>query len=114
MGHSRATAEQALAGIDAGARHVTHLFNAMGAFHQREPGLSGVALADTRLSADLICDGVHVHPLAVAFASRALQERLLLITDQISPPAEGVGFGSGAVRAEGAAWRTESGALAGS
>jgi len=114
MGHSRASADEVLTGIDAGARHVTHLFNAMGVLHHREPGLAGVALADTRLSADLICDGAHVHPQAVAFASRALAERLLLITDQIAPPAGATGFGSGALRAERGAWRTEAGALAGS
>lgn len=114
MGHSRASAEEVSRGIDAGAHHVTHLFNAMGALHHREPGLAGVALADSRLSADLICDGVHVHPQVVAFATRALAERLLLITDQIAPPPGEAGFGSGALRPEGGAWRTQSGALAGS
>ncbi|MFP8875418.1 MAG: N-acetylglucosamine-6-phosphate deacetylase [Myxococcota bacterium] len=114
LGHSRASSEQALSGVDAGARHVTHLFNAMGPFHHREPGLVGVALADSRLSADLICDGVHVHPLALGFAAQALGERLLAITDQLAPPPGEPSFGSGALHAADAAWRTESGALAGS
>ena len=114
LGHSCASAEQALSGVEAGARHVTHLFNAMGAFHHREPGLAGVALADSRLSADLICDGVHVHPLTLGFAARALAERLLAITDQLVPPAGDTSFGSGALHAADAAWRTQSGALAGS
>jgi len=114
MGHSCASAEAVESGIEAGARHVTHLFNAMGSFHHREPGLAGVALADPRVSADLICDGIHVHPLTVAFASRALAERMLLITDQIAPPDPAAAFGSGALRAERGAWRTPSGGLAGS
>jgi len=114
MGHSHASSDQALTGIEAGARHVTHLFNAMGPIHHREAGLAGVALADSRLSADLICDGVHVSPIAVAFASNALSERLLLITDQIAPPDGENTFGSGELKADRGAWRTGSGALAGS
>ena len=75
-----------------GARHVTHLWNAMSGLHHRAPGLAGAALADDRLSCDLICDGVHVHPLAVRLAARAKRERLLLITDRV---AAGVGLRRG-------------------
>ena len=71
LGHSTATYEQALAGADAGARLVTHLFNGMGPLHHRSPGLVGAALHDPRLTPSLIADGVHVHPavLGVAFAA---------------------------------------------
>jgi N-acetylglucosamine-6-phosphate deacetylase len=117
LGHSRADAAGVEAAIARGARHVTHLFNAMGPLHHREPGLAGVALADTRLTADLICDGAHVHPTVVRAAARALGDRLLLITDRIEPLARGSGplsFGSGDVRDDGVALRLPDGRLAGS
>ena len=83
LGHSPATAAQATAAVDAGARWVTHLFNAMAPLHHREPGLAGVALADERLHVGLIPDGVHVHPQVVATAQRALGERLTIVTDAV-------------------------------
>ncbi len=83
MGHSIATAEQVRAATDRGASHVTHLFNAMGALHHREPGLAGVAMTDDRLTCDLICDGVHVDPAIVKLAAKAKRDRLILITDRI-------------------------------
>ena len=83
LGHSAATAAEATAGVDAGARWVTHLFNAMAPMHHREPGLAGVALADRRLHVGLIPDGVHVHPSVVALAQRALGPRLTLVTDAV-------------------------------
>ncbi len=84
IGHSAATAAQATIAIDAGARSVTHLFNAMSPLHHREPGVTGVALMDERLHAGLIADGVHVHPLAVALAQRLLGDRLVLVTDAVA------------------------------
>jgi N-acetylglucosamine-6-phosphate deacetylase len=84
LGHSGATAAQATAGIDAGARWVTHLFNAMAPLHHRAPGLVGVALADGRVHAGLIVDGIHVDPAVVALAQRALGERLTLVTDAVA------------------------------
>jgi N-acetylglucosamine-6-phosphate deacetylase len=117
LGHSRARVEEVEEAVDRGARHVTHLFNAMGALHHREPGLAGAALADPRLSADLICDGAHLHPLVVRLAARALGERLLLITDRVTPPRDpdaGASFGSGVLSDDGVALRTPDGHLAGS
>jgi len=111
LGHSQADAEQVGAAVAAGARHVTHLWNAMSGIHHRAPGLAGAALADERLSCDLICDGVHVHPLAVRLAARAKRERLLLITDRVSA---GGGFGGGALLDDGTALRLADGRLAGS
>jgi N-acetylglucosamine-6-phosphate deacetylase len=83
----------------------------MSGIHHRDPGLAGVALADDRLSCDLICDGVHVHPTAVCLAARAKQERLLLITDRV---VAGSGFGSGGLVDDGTALRLADGRLAGS
>lgn len=96
LGHSAATTEEATAGIDAGARWVTHLFNGMPPFHHRQPGLPGVALTDARVRVGLIADGVHVHPTAVAVAHRALGDRLVLVTDAVGPmglPSEAAGAG---------------------
>ena len=83
-GHSSASAEQATAAIDAGVTAVTHLFNAMGPLHHRDPGLAGVALTDERVRVGAIADGVHLHPAAVALAARALGERLCLVTDAMA------------------------------
>ena len=63
---------------------MTHLFNGMGPFHHRAPGLAGVALADERVRVGLIADGVHVAPEAVALAQRALGGRLTLVTDAVA------------------------------
>jgi N-acetylglucosamine-6-phosphate deacetylase len=84
LGHTPATAEQASAAVDAGARWVTHLFNAMAPLHHREPGLAGVALSDERLHVGLIPDGIHVHPDVVKTAQRALGERLTIVTDAVA------------------------------
>ena len=111
LGHSQADAEQVGAAVADGARHVTHLWNAMSGLHHRAPGLAGAALADDRLSCDLICDGVHVHPLAVRLAARAKRERLILITDRV---AAGTGFGTGTLLDDGTALRLADGRLAGS
>ena len=85
LGHSTATHEQAVAGADAGARLVTHLFNGMGPLHHREPGLLGAALSDDRLTPSLIADGVHVHPAALRAAARAKADGgWILVTDAVA------------------------------
>jgi N-acetylglucosamine-6-phosphate deacetylase len=84
MGHSKATYERAIAGADAGAQLVTHLFNGMGPLHHRSPGLLGAALSDDRLVPSLIADGVHVHPAALRAAARAKgRGGWLLVTDAV-------------------------------
>lgn len=118
IGHTDATAEEARVAVDAGARWVTHLWNAMAPLHHREPGVVGVALTDERLYAGLIADGVHVHPTVVELAHRLLDERLVLVTDAVSAlglPAGTHRLGSQAV-AVGAApgVRLADGTLAGS
>ena len=120
LGHTLASAEQCESAVAAGARHATHLFNAMGAFHQRAPGLIGAALANDALSCDIICDGVHVHPSAVCAAARAKREKLALITDNVAVPRADQNanalpsFGAGAVHDDGVALRLADGTLAGS
>jgi N-acetylglucosamine-6-phosphate deacetylase len=108
LGHSGATADEARWAIDAGATWVTHLFNAMGPFHHRAPGLAGVALADDRVHVGLIADGAHVAPEAVAVAQRTLGRRLTLVTD--AAPAMGT---AGAADASRLADGTLAGGVAG-
>ena len=64
---------------------MTHLFNAMRPFAHRDPGPIGAALADADVVVGLICDGIHVDPVAVAMAWRALgPHRLNLVTDAVA------------------------------
>ena len=85
LGHTDATADEFAAGRAAGASYVTHLFNAMRPFGHRDPGPIGAALADPDVVVGLICDGLHVDPVAVAMAWRALgPHRLNLVTDAVS------------------------------
>ena len=85
LGHTNADAAQAQAGIQAGARHATHTFNAMRRIEHRSTGVVGVVLTDDLLTADIIADGVHVEPAMVEIFVRAKGlERALLITDATS------------------------------
>ena len=84
LGHSQATAADALHAIDAGASTVTHIFNGMAPFHHREPGLLDVALTDPRLTAMVILDGVHVSAYAFRLLVRAKGPGgVALVTDSI-------------------------------
>ncbi len=87
LGHSDAPYETAAAAADAGARGVTHLFNAMSQLGHRTPGLVGAALDHGGLWAGLIADGHHVHPAALRVALRAKQGpgRLFLVSDAMPP-----------------------------
>lgn len=82
IGHSDATYEQARAAMDAGARGVTHLYNAMSPLKHRDPGVVGAVLEDRQIYAGLIVDGAHLHPAAirVALAARPI-DRFMLVTD---------------------------------
>jgi N-acetylglucosamine-6-phosphate deacetylase len=82
LGHSGATYDEARAGIEAGARQATHLFNRMPAVSHRAPGLAGAILQSDEVAAELICDGVHVHPAIVRVAIGAKHpSRIMAITD---------------------------------
>lgn len=81
MGHTAANYQQALAGIEAGVRHVTHLFNAMTPLQHRDPGVVGAALTDDRVSCELIADCFHVSPALFALVARQKGDKLVLITD---------------------------------
>ena len=81
--HTQADYETAAAFFDAGARHLTHLFNAMEGIHHRAPGVIGAASERDRVTAELICDGVHVHPSAVRMAFRLFPGRICLVSDAL-------------------------------
>ena len=83
LGHTDATYDVAMAAADAGARGVTHLFNAMSQLSQRSPGVVGAALNHGALWCGIIADGHHVHPAALANALRAKRgpAKLFLVTD---------------------------------
>jgi N-acetylglucosamine-6-phosphate deacetylase len=82
LGHSGATYDQAMEGIRAGARQATHLFNRMPPLGHRAPGLTGAVLESDEVIAELICDGVHVHPAMMRVALAAKRpERIMAITD---------------------------------
>ncbi|HWG38338.1 MAG TPA: N-acetylglucosamine-6-phosphate deacetylase [Terriglobales bacterium] len=117
LGHSDSTLEQALAGVAAGARHVTHTFNAMAPLQQRHPGLLGLALTEPGLWAEIIADGVHVHPRLVgAFCRLKPEGKAILASDGISAAGCGDGmFQLGPIQVRVMQGRCESnGSLAGS
>jgi N-acetylglucosamine-6-phosphate deacetylase len=84
LGHTDATAEQANAAFDRGARSVTHLYNAMRPFLHRDPGIVGAALARDDVVVWIIVDGIHLAPETVQVVWRAAGERLALVTDAIT------------------------------
>ena len=92
IGHSNATYEQAMESFSNGVSHATHLYNAMSEFDHREPGVVGAVLDSDDVTAELIADGVHVHPAALRLAvARKGPERICLVTDSMM--AAGVGDG---------------------
>jgi N-acetylglucosamine-6-phosphate deacetylase len=82
IGHAGATYDQTLEAIDAGVCHATHLFNRMSPMSARQPGVAGAVLRSDRVTAELICDGFHVHPSLMDLAIRAKGSRgVMAITD---------------------------------
>lgn len=82
VGHTDATFDEAMLAIKAGCSHVTHLFNAMRGLHQREPGMVTAALLSDDVMAEVIVDGVHLHPAIVQLALKAKgSDKLVLVTD---------------------------------
>lgn len=81
MGHTAANYETAKAGIEAGIRHATHLFNAMTPLNHRDPGVVGASLADDRVSTELIADTFHISPDLFGLVAKVKGDNLILITD---------------------------------
>ncbi len=89
LGHSDASAEEAAAVFDAGARAATHLFNAMSQLNSRAPGVVGAVLSDPRVICGLIVDGEHAHPAAYRAAVAAKGPGGIALVSDAMPPAAG-------------------------
>jgi N-acetylglucosamine-6-phosphate deacetylase len=117
-GHSLASYEQGVAGIDAGITYGTHLFNAMPTLDHREPGLAGALLGDDRVTVGIIADGIHLHPSMVELVWKAKDPLTLsLVTDAMAAlgmPEGTYKLGDQDVIVQGAAARLADGRLAGS
>jgi N-acetylglucosamine-6-phosphate deacetylase len=84
MGHSNATWNEAEAGLKAGARGVTHIFNAMRAFHHREPGIAGFALMNPDIYLEVIADPYHLNLRTIELIFRVKGPgRILLVSDTV-------------------------------
>ena len=83
IGHTSADYADAVAALEWGASHFTHLFNAMTGMHHREPGVVGAALSSVGATAELIADGLHVHPAVLRVAASLMPGRIALVTDAI-------------------------------
>ena len=117
IAHTDATYEEAKAVIDAGATHLTHLYNAMPGIHHRKPGVIGAGSENDGVVAELICDGLHIHPSAVRMAFRLFPGRICLISDALrcTGMPDGVyPFGGQPLTLKNGEARMPDGALAGS
>lgn len=83
IGHTAADYNQAMDAIQAGASHITHLYNAMNGLTHRSPGVIGAA-ADTNVYTELICDGIHIEGSAIRAAFTLMNDRVCLISDSMS------------------------------
>lgn len=118
IGHTAATYEQTIRAMDAGARHSTHLFNAMSGLEHRTPGVPGALLTDHRATVEIIADGIHLHPAVTRLVIAARGSRnVALITDAVAPaglPEGDYEFVGRKVTVRDGAVRLTDGALSGS
>lgn len=118
IGHTRADVETLDKACAAGARHVTHFFNAMTGIHHRDVGVAGWALTKPDVTFDIIADGIHVNPRMLELACRAKSpDKTILISDSVAP----TGLGDGefelwgeTVTVKNKRTRNERGSIAGS
>lgn len=118
IGHTLADVDTLERAFAAGAKHVTHFFNAMTGIHHRDIGVAGWALTNPDATFDIIADGIHVHPRMLEMACRRKSpEKVLLISDSVAP----TGLGDGnfelwgeTITVEGGKTRNERGSIAGS
>lgn len=118
IGHTVATFDEVNEAVAHGAKHVTHLYNAGTAFEHRNPGLSGAAWVNEKLSTESIVDGIHSHPASIKIAYKQKgNKRFFLITDAMRAkgmPDGEYDLGGQNVTVKGSEARLTSGALAGS
>ena len=92
IGHTRADAKTLDAAFEAGARHLTHFFNAMTGMHHRDIGVAGWGLSRSGVTFDIIADGIHVAPQMLELACRIKgTDRVSLISDSVAPTGLGDG-----------------------
>jgi N-acetylglucosamine-6-phosphate deacetylase len=118
LGHTNATFEQFEAGVDAGARKATHLFNAMTSIHHRQPGAMVATMLDDRITAGLIPDGVHSHPATIRLAVKTKgPDYIAIVSDMMAACGHGPGvytLGGRKVTVDERSATLEDGTLAGS
>lgn len=83
MAHTAASYEGALEAFRQGVGQATHLFNGMAALDHREPGPAGAVLDSEQVRAELICDGIHIHPAMLRLAFRILGSRAVVVSDSM-------------------------------
>lgn len=117
VAHTNATYKEANAAFQAGANHVTHLYNAMTPFGHREPGVEGAAFDNKNVFAELICDGEHIHPSVVRATFQLFgANRICMISDSMSATGMRDGeyfLGGQKVKRKGARAILENGSIAG-
>jgi N-acetylglucosamine-6-phosphate deacetylase len=117
LGHTDADYGTTVRAFEAGASHVTHLFNAMPPLHHRMPGVVGAALLSSGVTIELIADGIHLHPAILQLVARTMPDRVVLVTDAMrAAGSEGSThlLGGLTVHVDRGAARLEDGTLAGS
>ena len=102
VAHTDSDYEHAKAVFDAGARHLTHLYNAMPPIHHRTPGVIPAASENEAVQAEIICDGHHIHPASVRLAFAMFPDRMVLVSDsgRCAGQEEGYQFDLGGQMAE--------------
>ena len=118
IGHTKAGIDTLNEAFDAGARHLTHFYNAMTGLHHRDVGVVGWALTNPEVTFDIIADGIHVHPRMLEFACRTKSPaKVSLISDSVAPTGKGEGefeIWGEKVTVENGRTRNERGSIAGS
>lgn len=93
LAHTATDYDGAKAAFEKGASHATHLFNAMAGLSHRDPGVVGAVLDTDTVGAELICDGIHIHPAVVRHVFKTIPERVCVISDAMR--LSGMGDGEG-------------------
>ena len=118
-GHSNASYDQMLEGIQAGILHSTHFFNAMRPLHHRDPGVAGAILIHPEVSCEIIPDGFHVHPALIKLLMKGKPpDKIVMVSDALKPAGQEHGVltanGEQVYHAEGVFRRAADNVIAGS
>ncbi|POQ99684.1 N-acetylglucosamine-6-phosphate deacetylase [Alkalispirochaeta sphaeroplastigenens] len=117
-GHSNATYDNMVEGMESGIIHATHFFNAMRPLHHRDPGVVGAILIHPDISCEIIADGYHLHPAIIKLlVQEKPSSRIVLVTDALTPTGQTRGIANGEeveLSPEGVFKRSSDGVIAGS